>query len=76
MTLSWMAVVTSEKQRKEEENDMEVLVFRFFIQLDKSFSYAGKPQKLSTIVIVLYFYSHFSPWDISSQSYKFPKLDY
>ena len=56
-----MAVVTSEKQRKEEENDMEVLVFRFFIQLDKSFPYAGKPQKLSTIVIVLYFYSHFSP---------------
>jgi len=61
MTLSWMAVVTSEKQRKEEENGMEVSVSRFPIQSNRSFSYTGEPWKLGTVMIVLYFYSYFSP---------------
>jgi len=56
-----MAVVTSEKQRKEEENGMEVSVSRFPIQSNRSFSYTGEPWKLGTVMIVLYFYSYFSP---------------
>jgi len=56
-----MAVVTSEKQRKEKENGMEVSVSRSPIQSDRFFPYAGKPWKLGTVMIVLYFYSYFSP---------------
>jgi len=66
MILLWTAVVTSEKQRKEEKNGIEVSVSRFPIQSDRFFSYTGEPWKLGTVMIVLYFYSYFSLWDISS----------
>jgi len=56
-----MAVVTSGKQRKEEENGIEVSVSRSPIQSDRFFPYAGEPWKLGTVAIALYFYSHFSP---------------
>jgi len=56
-----MAVVTSEKQRKEEKNSMEVLVSRSSIQSDRFFSHTDEPQKLGTVAIVLYSYSYFSP---------------
>jgi len=56
-----MAVVTNEKQRKEEENGTEVSVSRSPNQSDRSFPHAGKPRKLGTVAIALYSYGQFSP---------------
>ena len=63
-----MAVVTSEKQRKEE-NGAEVSVSRSPIQSDRSFPHAGEPRKLGIVAIAQYSYSHFSP-----MRYLFPIL--